>query len=49
MTDKKETAQRADGIEKQYEEGKITLNEMRIAMGLKPVDDPGFDQLVKKA
>ena len=36
-------------LERQYAESKITLNEMRIAMGLKPVDDPGFDQLVKKA
>jgi len=36
-------------LERQYAESKITLNEMRIASGLEPIDDPAFDQLIKKA
>jgi hypothetical protein len=36
-------------LERQYAESKITLNEMRIASGLEPIDDPAFDQLVKRA
>lgn len=49
MENQKEAARRSDELKRLHEEGKITLNEMRIAMGFEPIDEPEFEQLVKKA